>query len=66
MADSLQVVDGDGAFNEIGLVEYVKRCGIEGAGVDYSVVAVTGSQSGGKSTLMNALASLCRVGQMGR
>ena len=53
----LQVVNGDGDFNEAGVEEFVKQHRITEAGVGYQVVAITGPQSSGKSTLMNAVVS---------
>lgn len=53
----LQVVNGDGEFNEQGVNEFVERHNIRDVGVGYQVVAITGPQSSGKSTLMNALVS---------
>ena len=51
----LQVVSGDGAFNGAGVGEFVKETGVEGAGQGYTVVAIMGPQSSGKSTLLNHL-----------
>lgn len=51
----LQVVSGDGDFNEDGVRQFVSAAHIDTAGVDYQTVAITGPQSSGKSTLMNAL-----------
>ena len=53
----LQVVNGDGDFNNAGVEEFVKQHRISEAGVGYQVVAITGPQSSGKSTLMNAVVS---------
>lgn len=53
----LQVVNRDGDFNEAGVEEFVKQHRITEAGVGYQVVAITGPQSSGKSTLMNAVVS---------
>jgi hypothetical protein len=54
----LQVVNGEGDFNEEGVNEFVKRHNINDVGVGYQVVAITGPQSSGKSTLMNAVVRL--------
>lgn len=51
----LQVVSGDGEFNENGVRHFVSAAHIDTAGVDYQTIAITGPQSSGKSTLMNAL-----------
>lgn len=51
----LQVVSGDGEFNESGVRQFVSAAHIDTAGVDYQTIAITGPQSSGKSTLMNAL-----------
>lgn len=51
----LQVVSGDGAFNTDGLQTFVRDSGVEGSGVGYTIVAITGPQSSGKSTLLNHL-----------
>lgn len=51
----LQVVSGDGQFNTGGVEQFVKDTGVEGAGVGYTVVAIMGPQSSGKSTLLNNL-----------
>lgn len=51
----LQVVSGEGAFNTDGLQTFVRDSGVEGSGVGYTIVAITGPQSSGKSTLLNHL-----------
>lgn len=51
----LQVVSGDGEFNESGVRQFVSAAHIDTAGMDYQTIAITGPQSSGKSTLMNAL-----------
>jgi Fe-S cluster assembly ATPase SufC len=51
----LQVVSGDGSFNTEGVDEFVKDTGVESSGVGYTVVAIMGPQSSGKSTLLNNL-----------
>jgi ABC-type phosphate/phosphonate transport system ATPase subunit len=55
----LQVVNGTGEFNEDGLNAFIRRHGIQDIGVGYQIVAITGPQSSGKSTLMNALVRCC-------
>ena len=61
MSDILQVVDGDGDFNTSGVVGFVHETGVEASGVDYTVVAIMGPQSSGKSTLLNHLVSLLSI-----
>lgn len=56
----LQVVSGDGDFNEADVRQFVSAAHIDTAGVDYQTIAITGPQSSGKSTLMNALVSFVR------
>lgn len=51
----LQVVSGDGSFNTQGVEQFVKDTGVESSGVAYTVVAIMGPQSSGKSTLLNHL-----------
>jgi hypothetical protein len=65
----LQVVSGDGDFNTAGVEQFVKDTGVEAAGVGYTVVAIMGPQSSGKSTLLNNLvrggtARTCNMGAM--
>ncbi|KAL0077925.1 RHD3/Sey1 [Phycomyces blakesleeanus] len=50
----LQIVDEDQKFTE-NLPEYMGKWGLAEAGFNYNVVAVFGSQSTGKSTLLNKL-----------
>ena len=57
----LQVVSGDGEFNEADVRRFVSAAHIDTAGVDYQTIAITGPQSSGKSTLMNALVSYLPV-----
>ena len=54
-AGILQVVSGDGEFKEDSVISFMRDNDVQDAGVDYQVVAITGPQSSGKSTLMNAL-----------
>lgn len=51
----LQVVSGDGQFDTEGVEAFVRANKIDTAGVDYDIVAITGPQSSGKSTLLNHL-----------
>ncbi|KAK9834006.1 hypothetical protein WJX81_002422 [Elliptochloris bilobata] len=51
----LQVVNGDGEFDDNSVSSFMRDNDVQDAGVDYQVVAITGPQSSGKSTLMNAL-----------
>lgn len=54
----LQVVNGEGGFNEEGVSGFVKQHKLNDVGVAYQIVAITGPQSSGKSTLMNTLVRL--------
>ena len=54
----LQVVNGDGDFDETRVSDFLASHSINDVGVGYQVVAITGPQSSGKSTLMNAVVSL--------
>ena len=56
--NTLQVVTGEGVFNAENVKAFMRDHHLEAAGVDYSVVAITGPQSSGKSTLMNTLVRL--------
>ena len=56
--NTLQVVTGEGMFNAENVKAFMRDHHLEAAGVDYSVVAITGPQSSGKSTLMNTLVRL--------
>lgn len=58
----LQVVSGEGGFNTEGLQAFVRDSGVEGSGVGYTIVAITGPQSSGKSTLLNHLVRLAGGG----
>lgn len=53
MAPVLQVVSGDGQFNTEGVQDFVAANKLDTCGVGYSIVAITGPQSSGKSTLLN-------------
>ena len=54
-AGILQVVSGDGEFDEDGVISFMREKDVHDSGVDYQVIAITGPQSSGKSTLMNAV-----------
>ena len=54
----LQVVNGDGEFDGTRVSEFLASHSINDVGVGYQVVAITGPQSSGKSTLMNAVVRL--------
>ncbi len=54
----LQVVNGEGEFNEEAVNAFIKQHSINDVGVGYQIVAITGPQSSGKSTLMNTLVRL--------
>lgn len=55
MASITQVVSATGEFETGGVMEFVKASGVESSGVDYTVVAIMGPQSSGKSTLLNTV-----------
>lgn len=55
MSEILQIVDGEGCIRADEAKEFVKKSGIDDAGVEYTVVSIMGPQSSGKSTLMNHL-----------
>lgn len=54
-APTVQVIDGDGEFQEDALKTWVNDTGVAGSQANYQVVAIMGPQSSGKSTLMNHL-----------
>ena len=54
---TLHVVEGDGSFNSPHVQDFMHEQAIETAGVNYTVVAIMGPQSSGKSTLLNNLVS---------
>ena len=56
-AKVVQVVNEVGEFNEA-LEDFVQRSSVGNAGTDYQIVAITGPQSSGKSTLMNVVVRL--------
>eukprot|EP00899_Mesostigma_viride_P026035 jgi/Mesvir1/6616/Mv12750-RA.2 len=51
----LQLIDGDGHFDDHGLAKFVKRIGLPERRMNYNVVAIMGPQSSGKSTLLNSI-----------
>ena len=53
-SEVVQVVDENGVFNDQ-LEAFVQSSEVGLSGPDYQVIAVTGPQSSGKSTLMNVL-----------
>jgi hypothetical protein len=53
-ADRLQLVDEDQVYNQ-DIAKYLQKWGLEEAGFNYNLCAVVGSQSTGKSTLLNKL-----------
>lgn len=55
MPAAVQLVDGDAAFDRAAADAVAAASGLDAAGVGYQVVAVTGPQSSGKSTLLNAM-----------
>ncbi|KAD2806269.1 hypothetical protein E3N88_39646 [Mikania micrantha] len=52
---STHLIDGDGTFNAVGLVNFIKQVKLGECGLSYAVVAIMGPQSSGKSTLLNHL-----------
>lgn len=52
----IQVVDEDGNFNDE-LADFVRGGNVGNTGTEYQIVAITGPQSSGKSTLMNVVVS---------
>ncbi|KAK9811028.1 hypothetical protein WJX73_007637 [Symbiochloris irregularis] len=50
-----QLVSSEGEFETAAVERFFKDQQLDGAGVNYQIVAVTGPQSSGKSTLMNTL-----------
>ncbi|KAK9867191.1 hypothetical protein WJX84_006772 [Apatococcus fuscideae] len=49
----LQVVSGSGEFNDAVVRAFLTSNKLDQAGVDYQIIAITGPQSSGKSTLLN-------------
>ncbi|XP_078432047.1 protein ROOT HAIR DEFECTIVE 3-like [Wolffia australiana] len=54
-SSSVQLIDGDGFFNKLGLDGLTKAVGLAECGLSYAVVSIMGPQSSGKSTLLNQL-----------
>ncbi|KAL4182258.1 hypothetical protein AMTRI_Chr12g275090 [Amborella trichopoda] len=52
---SIQLIDGDGVFNESDLDDYMKAVKLGDCGLSYAIVSIMGPQSSGKSTLLNHL-----------
>ncbi|KAJ6761105.1 PROTEIN SEY1 [Salix purpurea] len=53
MQEGMQLIDGNGKFNVEGLQDFMAATEFAQCGLSYSVVAIIGPQSSGKSTLMN-------------
>ena len=53
-----QVVTGAGEFNTSQVASFAAASRLDSAGVDYQIVAITGPQSSGKSTLLNHVVRL--------
>ena len=53
-----QVVSGSGNFNAAEVTEFASASQLASAGVQYQIVAITGPQSSGKSTLLNHVVGL--------
>lgn len=49
----MQLIDGDGDFQEDSVKAWVNDTGVADSRANYQVVAIMGPQSSGKSTLMN-------------
>lgn len=52
---SIQLIDGQGVFNEADLHSFMKDVKLSECGLSYAVVSIMGPQSSGKSTLLNHL-----------
>ncbi|KAJ6977965.1 hypothetical protein NC653_029766 [Populus alba x Populus x berolinensis] len=50
-----QLISGDGVLNMQGLENFTRTTNLSQRGLSYAVVAITGPQSGGRSTLLNKL-----------
>nr|TKR99391.1 protein ROOT HAIR DEFECTIVE 3-like 2-like isoform X11 [Populus alba] len=53
MEQGMQLIDGNGRFNVDGLKDFMTATEFAQSGLSYAIVAIIGSQSSGKSTLMN-------------
>ncbi|KAG6493437.1 hypothetical protein ZIOFF_048423 [Zingiber officinale] len=52
---SVQLIDGEGEFNDAGVEHFMKITRLAECGLSYAVVSIMGPQSSGKSTLLNNL-----------
>ncbi|ERN01546.1 protein ROOT HAIR DEFECTIVE 3 isoform X1 [Amborella trichopoda] len=52
---SIELIDGEGAFNTSALEDFMKAVKMGERGLSYAVVSIMGPQSSGKSTLLNHL-----------
>lgn len=53
MAEIVQVINGDGQFEQECVERFVEDIDLAACKTDYQVVAIMGPQSSGKSTLLN-------------
>ncbi|KAJ6417911.1 hypothetical protein OIU84_001318 [Salix udensis] len=53
MEEGMQLIDENGNFNVDGLQDFVTATEFAQSGLSYAIVAIIGSQSSGKSTLLN-------------
>uniref|UniRef100_A0A6N2MIA4 GB1/RHD3-type G domain-containing protein n=1 Tax=Salix viminalis TaxID=40686 RepID=A0A6N2MIA4_SALVM len=53
MEEGMQLIDENGKFNVDGLQDFVTATELAQSGLSYAIVAIIGSQSSGKSTLLN-------------
>ncbi|KAG6753350.1 hypothetical protein POTOM_043410 [Populus tomentosa] len=53
MEKGMQLIDGNGKFSVDGLKDFMTATEFAQSGLSYAIVAIIGSQSSGKSTLMN-------------
>lgn len=44
---SIQLIDGDGLFNDVGTERFIKEIKLAECGLSYAVVAIMGPQSSG-------------------
>ncbi|KAL9259642.1 ROOT HAIR DEFECTIVE 3-like protein [Drosera capensis] len=51
----VQLIWGDGRFNDVGMDEFANKVKMNEWGISYSVISIMGPQSSGKSTLLNQL-----------
>lgn len=45
---SVQLIDGDGTFNDVGVDKFMKEIKLAECGLSYAVVSIMGPQSSGK------------------